>query len=204
MYTQVISFCVLICTLAFSHITVAQKGRISVNAGVTLDQDHTPLAVSVEYFLSDGIGIQGYRSQVSTSTSSIIGGSTLSMSSNYTSTFIGLMANFHASTFLPEDYQRLDPYFGLLVGKILLNGEVNINLGAFGGQSTAKESRTYDRVTICVPIGIRYSINKQIGAFVEYNAGIANTTADIDRNGKQDKFYEKRQYQLGVGMSLRF
>lgn len=206
MYAQVISFCILICTLSFSHLTLAQKRRISVNAGVTFDQGHTPLAVSAEYFVSDeiSVGLQGYRSQESTSTSSSVGGSTLSMSSKYASTFIGLRANVHARRFLSEAYQRLDPYIGISVGKILLNGETNINLGSFGGQTSDQDSRTYDGVTIYVPIGVRYLITKNIGVFVEYNVGVANTTADIDQNGKLDTFYEKCQYQLGFGFSLRF
>lgn len=206
MYTKVILSCILICTLAFSHVTVAQKGYININAGVMFDQGHTPLAFSADYFISDGIsvGIQGYRSQESTSTSSVIGGSTLSMSSRYVSTFVGLRANLHVSSLLPEAYQRFDPYVGVSVGKIVLNGEVNVNLGAFGGQYSEQDNRTYNGITIYVPIGVRYLITKNIGAFAEYNAGVTNTTADIDQNGKLDKFYEKRQYQLGIGLSIRF
>jgi hypothetical protein len=188
-----------VCQAAF-----AQKGRLCFNAGVTLDQGHTPLAASGDYFISDAfsLGLQGYYSQETMSTTSVIAGMGYSSFSKYTSTFVGLRGNFHLNTLLPADYQRFDPYVGVSAGKILLTSKQNINIGHIG-QAAGQDSRNYDGVTVYLPIGVRYLFTPTIGAFAEYNVGLANTTSDIDQNGKLDKFYERRQYQLGVGLSLR-
>jgi hypothetical protein len=205
MFKSIISAYLFLCLLFVHQTTFAQKGCVGINAGVTFDQGHTPLAASGEYFISNAfsLGLQGYYTQESVSTTSVIAGMSYSSFSKYTSTFVGLRGNFHLGTLLPADYQRFDPYVGVSAGKILLTGRQNINLGQYG-QAAGQDSRSYDGITLYLPIGVRYLFTRTIGAFAEYNVGLANTTSDIDQNGKLDKFYEKRQYQLGVGISLRF
>ncbi|GAB3702366.1 hypothetical protein GCM10027592_31710 [Spirosoma flavus] len=204
MFKSIISFAILTGFVLVQHVSIAQKGHFGFNAGVTFDEGRTPLAASAEYFISDAVsvGLQGYYSWQTTSDYYTFSGQTYGYSSKYTSTFIGVRANFHANYFLSEDYQQFDPYIGLSVGKILVSGKEESNFGS--GPSVTQGDRSYDGVTLYVPIGFRYLITDHIGAFVEYNIGLANTTSDVKKNGKLDQFYEKRQYGFGVGVSLRF
>ncbi|GAB3710127.1 hypothetical protein GCM10027592_46830 [Spirosoma flavus] len=204
MFKSIITSALVIGFLIAYRPTFAQKGFVGINAGLTFDEGRTPLAASAEYFISDAfsVGLQGYHSWQTMSDYFTLGGQTYGYTSKYTSTFIGLRANFHLNYFLPEDYQQFDPYIGLSAGKILVSGKEDSNFG--GGSSTSQGTRNYDGITVYLPIGFRYLITPHFGAFAEYNAGLANTTFDVKKNGKLDQFYEKRQYGFGVGLSLRF
>ncbi|MBD2701859.1 outer membrane beta-barrel protein [Spirosoma sp. BT702] len=204
MFKSIITSVLVLGLVLVQHGLFAQKGAIGINAGVTFDEGRTPLAASAEYFISDAfsVGLQGYHSWQTLSNQITVGGQTLGYTSTFRSTFVGLRANFHVNYFLAEDYQQFDPYIGLSVGKIMVNGKEDSNFGF--GPSTSQGNRSYDGVTLYLPVGFRYLITNHIGAFVEYNLGLANTTADVDQNKKIDKFYEKRQYRFGLGLSMRF
>ena len=184
--------------LVFSPNLWAQKGRVMLNAGVSIGNGFVGVAPAGGYFVTKGFSI-GPQYYAIKETASLAMNSAVVYEQEVTVSFIGLRGDFHVNALFPGLNERIDPYVGVTAGKILL---ASTSQQASG--SVVKENSTYDGITLFAPVGIRYWFSRHMGAYAEYNIGVANVTADINGNGKREGFYEQRQYQVGAGLSVRF
>lgn len=184
--------------LVFSPNSWAQKGRVMLNAGISIGNGFVGVAPAGQYFVTKGFSI-GPQYYAIKETASLSINSAAVYEQEVTVSFIGLRGDFHVNAVFPGLNERIDPYVGVTAGKMLLASK---SQQAFG--PVINENRTYDGITLFAPIGVRYWFGPHVGAYAEYNIGVANVTADINGNGKQESFYEQRQFQVGTGLSVRF
>ncbi|MBD2753083.1 hypothetical protein [Spirosoma validum] len=194
---EFITLSLLSILLVVSASSRAQQNKFLLNAGIITGQENAGFGAAGQYFLTRGlsVGAQYYAIQekdVLTVNANVLTGEA-------TASFIGLRGDFHINTLFANLTERLDPYLGLSAGKIFIAGTTQLNSGPI-----VNEHYSYNGLTVFAPVGVRYWFGHHVGAFAEYNIGLANVTADINGDGKRESFYEKRQYLVGVGLSVRF